>query len=344
MKLWRIVPVIIMAGLLGACQPQGTSSAPQQNQTDSCADADVLATIDGTPITEKDIEAVVPDQLRQVRMELYAAHKAGVDQLINEKLLAAEADEQGVTVEELQKKEIGAKVEVTDDEVEKYYNQRKARFQGKEFSEVASLLKGYLYQQKFSDARNDYLGKLKKKSKIQFMIEPPRVEVVAGDYPGKGPEKAPIQIIEFSDYQCPFCGRARETIAQVLKEYGNKVRYVFRDFPLSFHKEAQKAHEAAHCAREQGKYWQYNDQLFKQQRALTLEDLKKYAKELKLNQEQFEECLGSDKYTKMVQDSLRYGQSVGVSGTPAYFINGRMLSGARPFPAFKEVIDDELAR
>ncbi len=340
----RSIPLIALVSLLLACNQGGPKSATSSSTAQGDTDNVVLATVNGKAVTEADIEQIASGQLRQARMDMYAAQKSGVDQIINQKLIEAEAAKQGISIEELNKREISGKISITDDVIEDYYNQRKARFQGKKFDEVKGLIRGYMYQQKFREARGALIAKLRKDADIKFLITPPRVEVAGGDHPGKGPEGAPVKIIEFSDYQCPFCGRARETVNQIITEYGEKVHYVFRDFPLSFHKEAQKAHEAAHCAREQGKYWEYNDRLFKSQKALSEDALKKYAKELKLKQADFESCLSSDKYAKLVQDSLRYGQSVGVSGTPAFFINGRMLSGARPFPAFKEVIDDELSR
>jgi len=164
------------------------------------------------------------------------------------------------------------------------------------------------------------------------------------DDPVLGKADAPITLIEFTDYQCPFCGRVRQTVSQILEEYKGKVRYVIRDFPLSFHKDALKAHEGAHCAADQGKYWEMNKKLFADQSKIQVEDLKKYAAEIKLDAKKFADCLDSGKYTEKVRKSQEYGEKIGVSGTPAFFINGRMISGARPFEAFKEIIDDELRK
>lgn len=171
-----------------------------------------------------------------------------------------------------------------------------------------------------------------------------RLDVSVDDDPSIGPEDAPVTIVEFSDYQCPFCARAEPTIEQVLKEYEGKVRLVYRDFPLSFHQNAQKAAEATECADEQGKFWEYHDKLFENQDALDVNNLKQYAKDLGLDSSKFDNCLDSGKYTEEVQKDLADGQSLGVSGTPAFFINGRLVSGAQPFSAFKQVIDGELAK
>lgn len=165
------------------------------------------------------------------------------------------------------------------------------------------------------------------------------------DDPIKGNKNAPITIIEFSDYQCPFCTRAEPTIKQVLETYKDKVRFIYRDFPLGFHQYAQKAAEASECADEQGKFWEYHDLLFEKQSEWSSEGitkLKEYALNLGLDAKQFNECLDSGKMASEVQKDFNDGQQAGVSGTPAFFINGRLVSGAQPFSAFKQVIDEEL--
>ncbi|NOZ58286.1 MAG: thioredoxin domain-containing protein [Euryarchaeota archaeon] len=179
--------------------------------------------------------------------------------------------------------------------------------------------------------------------------EPRRVEVSQDDDPAIGPEDAPVVIVEFSDYQCPYCRKfAMETLDRILEEYRGRVRFVYRDFPLeSIHAYALKAAEAANCAGEQGRYFEYHDLLFERQEdwssrgeAAFLE----YAQQLGLDAESFSSCLSSGKYEEEVRKDLQDGMRAGVRGTPAFFINGIPLSGAQPFEAFKAIIDAELAR
>jgi protein-disulfide isomerase len=175
----------------------------------------------------------------------------------------------------------------------------------------------------------------------------PRTEVSLDDDPIKGNKNAPVTIVEFSDYQCPFCGRYfSQTYPQILKQYVNtgKVKYVFRDFPLSFHKNAQKAAEAAECAHEQDKYWEMHDKLFENQRNLDIASLKQYAADINLDTKKFNSCLDSGKYASEVQKDFNEGSRYGVSGTPTFFINGIKLVGAQPLSAFKQVIDAELTK
>lgn len=170
----------------------------------------------------------------------------------------------------------------------------------------------------------------------------PVMDVSVDDDPAMGPADAPVTMIVFNCFQCPFSKRHSGTLLQILETYGDKVRIVFRDFPLGFHQYAQKAHEAAECADEQGKFWEYHDKLFENQRALDVASLKQYASDIGLNTAQFNDCLDTGKYASEVQKDMQDGQSYGVRGTPATFVNGRMISGAQPFSAFKAVIDAEL--
>ena len=172
------------------------------------------------------------------------------------------------------------------------------------------------------------------------------VQVSADDDPALGPPDAPVLIVEFSDFQCSFCARfATETLGQILDTYGDQVRFVYRDFPLtSIHPHAQKAAEATQCAHEQGKYWEYSDLLFQNQQALDVDSLKGYAQQLGLDTDVFNECLDSGQYASEIQKDLTEGQSYGVTGTPTFFINGRLLRGAKPFSAFQAMIEEELAK
>jgi len=176
-----------------------------------------------------------------------------------------------------------------------------------------------------------------------YLPEPVRVSVEAIG-PSLGPEAAPVTIVEFSDFQCPFCARVVATLKQVREKYGDKVRLVFRQFPLSFHPHAAKAAEASLCAHEQGKFWDMHEAMFANQQALYPEQLKAKAAELGLNAESFNQALDSGKYAGAVEADLAAGQSAGVSGTPAIFINGRFVNGAVPLEQITAIIDDELRR
>jgi protein-disulfide isomerase len=185
--------------------------------------------------------------------------------------------------------------------------------------------------------------------------EPPGVliaedlrKIESGGAAVKGEEGAAVTIVEFSEYECPFCKRyVDETYPQILEEYGDKIRYIFHDYPLPFHPHAQKMAEVARCAGEQEKYWEMHDLLFAERNVwANLQDasaeITSYAEQLKLDMDEFDSCLSSGKFTQAVKDDLALGQAVGVQGTPTFFINGQRLVGAQPFGAFKAIIDAEL--
>ena len=170
---------------------------------------------------------------------------------------------------------------------------------------------------------------------------PVDIKITDDDYV-KGNKDAKVSIIEYSDFQCPYCGRQKATVDQILADYGDQVSYVFRHFPLSFHENAQKAGEAYECAAEQGKFWEMHNKLFENQSDLSVDNYKAWAKELGLNTSIFNDCLDSGKYTDKVKNGLTDGTKYGVQGTPATFINGQLISGAQPYENFKAVIDSLL--
>ena len=171
---------------------------------------------------------------------------------------------------------------------------------------------------------------------------PSKVDVSIDDDTIKGPEDAPITIIEFSDYECPFCVRAEPTLDKIFEEYPDKIRLVYRDFPLGFHTNAQKAAEATECAGEQDKFWEMHDKLFDEGVEGGVISFKQFADDLGLDTQEFDSCLDSGEMESEVQKDMSDGQSAGVTGTPAFFINGVKLVGAQPFESFKEIIDREL--
>jgi protein-disulfide isomerase len=171
-----------------------------------------------------------------------------------------------------------------------------------------------------------------------------KVDIKVGDAPARGPASAPVTVIEFSDFQCPFCGRVTPTLKQIEDDYKGKVRIAFRNLPLPFHDKAHLAAEAALAANEQGKFWQMHDKLFANQQALDRPSLDKYAEELGLDMPKFKKALDSGKFKDKVDEDAKAGAAVGATGTPTFFINGTRVVGAQPVEKFKSVIDAELKK
>jgi protein-disulfide isomerase len=325
--------------LLGAActSPATTQARPPAGQEDPKAP---VAKINGEAVTAPELDAFVKKDQR-----LYEMRKAGLDSLIAKRLVEAKAKAAGKTPEDLIKAEVMGKMpEPAEGELRALYERAKAGGQQlPPFDQVKPQIAQYVQQQKAQEALRAYYDKLRAEAKVELLLPAPRVEVAA-EGPSRGPEKAPITIVEFSDFQCPYCGRAESTVNQVLAAYGDKVRLVFRDFPLPNHPDAPKAAEAAHCAGDQGKYWEMHGKLFANQQALEIKSLKGYAKEVGLDQGKFDKCLDAGEKAKLVESNRKAGEDAGVSGTPAFFVNGVMISGAQPLESFKAVIDGELAR
>lgn len=165
------------------------------------------------------------------------------------------------------------------------------------------------------------------------------INVVTTDDPYKGSNEAKVVIVEFSDFECPYCFQEFPVVRQIIETYGDQINFIFRDFPIADHPYAQKAAEAGECAHEQGKFWQMHDKMFINHDQLDDESLKIYAQQVGLDTNQFNECLDSGKYKKEVENDYANGLAAGVTGTPTFFINGQIVEGAVPLEFFKQVID-----
>jgi protein-disulfide isomerase len=229
-------------------------------------------------------------------------------------------------------------------ELEGIYARNEARFAGQTREQAYARILELLRERMVVAKRREFEQSLRERSEVAVFLDPPRVAIGIPDGAvGAGPENAPVTIVEFTDYQCPYCHRAQDVIDQVLERYEGKVRLVHLDFPLDNHPGAVPAARAARCAAEQGRFWDYHRSLMKEKGSLDQDDLARRAATLKLDTGDFAECLASDRHLETIQAEFQQGSDLGVTGTPAYFINGRMISGARPLSDFTEIIDAELA-
>ena len=307
-----------------------------------------LAVVDGVAITSDEVEKPLASQLSKLEEQIYNLKLQRLEALINEKLLAKESAQRKLTVPALLDAEVTAKVGlVTEQEIEKFYQDNKAQIKGEQ-AQLREQIRAFLQNQKLAAKREEFLRSLRAQAKVVVNLKPPpiqRIEVSVQGAPFKGGEKAAVTIVEFSDFHCPFCRRVIPTLAQIESRYGDKIKLVFRDFPIeNLHPGATKAHEAARCANEQGKFWPYHDKLFASPPSASPEIFKGLAKDVGLDAVTFETCLGSGKFQAAIKEDIAEGNRVGVGGTPAFFVNGRLITGAQPFEAFARVIDDELTR
>jgi protein-disulfide isomerase len=303
-----------------------------------------VATVNGQSIYEEDLAPAIEGQMATLRNQEYEIKRKALDSVIDQKLLDAAAQKKGVTTEQLLNQEVNSKVpDPSDDEVAGYYFALRDRIKSP-LASVKNALRESLRDAKSRQLREDYLKQLRADSNLAIMLSPPRTQVAYDPARVRGNPKAPVMIVEFSDYQCPYCHSVEPTVKQVLAKYGDKVSLSYRDFPLSaIHDHAEIAAEASRCALEQGKFWEYHDQLFTASN-LDKDALVEYARSLKLDDKQFSSCLSSEKYKADIAKDLEEGRKFGISGTPHFFINGIATSGAQQQDAFNKIIDDELAR
>jgi protein-disulfide isomerase len=306
---------------------------------------EIVAEVDGEKISAQDLRDAAGVSLARLEDETYRLKQQKLQSMIDERLLAHEALRRKVSVESLVQTEIAAKAAaVTHEEVLSAYEMYKSRLKKPE-SEVEPQLLAMLQERKVAARRQEFLSSLRTAADVSMNLTPPASfrAHVGLDGPTRGASNAPVTIVEFEDFQCPFCKRAQETVDQVLARYKDRVRMVHRDLPLqSLHPAAFKAHQAGRCAEEQGKFWEYRALLYKNAPAATPNQLNNFASQAGLNVADFTKCLDSGKFNAVIQKDEDEASRLGIQGTPFFFINGRLLSGAQPESEFVRIIDDEL--
>lgn len=342
----KLLGILVLLGFFGSALWSRSAAAQGATESTASGQSDVVATIGSAQISQSALDSFVAPQLMELRQQRQQVLEQGLDRYLDREVIDREAKAQGVTPSELVKREVTAKVkQPTDAEVDAFYEGNKDRISAPK-AQVADRIKQYLMQQREQKAFTDYADSLKSKYGVKVMLKPLRVDIDTRDEPARGPADAPVTLVEFGDFQCPYCASLEPTLKEVVKHYAGKVRLVFRQFPLqNIHPHAQVAAEASLCAREQGKFWQLHDAMYDNQDALTAGDLKATAAKLGMNSKQFNQCLDGHKYQSKIQADTKAGERAGVNGTPALFVNGRPVpGGAVAYDVLAKVIDDELSR
>ena len=305
-----------------------------------------LAIVAGQPILEQDLLPLIQSQLAQLRSQEFELRSRYLDILINQRLFEAEAKKRGLTVQKLIEDDIRSKIpEPSDAELAALYEKQKDRLNRPLAEAKPELVKSWKdsHLQQTAEA---YIGKLRDKAGVEVLLQPPRVQVAVDNARIRGNPDALVTIVEFSDFQCPFCARVQPTLRDVLAKYDGKVRLTFRDLPIrEIHPLAQPAAVAALCAGDQGKFWEFHDLIYQHQSKDKLANagLLEHARALKLDLPKFEACQAAGKHNEAIERDIDEAGSLGVSGTPGFFVNGIFLNGAVPLAEFEKVIDRELA-
>jgi len=337
--LWLLAAAVLMGG----CSAKSSEPAAEG----SGSDGQVVLRIDDETYTLDQLDEKGMAHSMKPYQDLYEYRRQAMDQLIADSLFEREAAARGISREDFVRQEIIEKgSNIADNDVSAFYEQNKTQMglPDELDDNLRVQIRTYLGQERIAAARQQLLTDLRSKSSITISLEPPRVDLaIAPTEPSKGPADAPVTIVEYSDFQCPYCARVGPTLERIAETYPDQVRIVFRDFPLPMHPQAQSAAEAAKCAQEQGQFWPYHDKLFASQKDLSVQSYKKYAEQLGLDTARFAACVDEGRYRQDVLIAQQGGQQFGVSGTPSFFVNGRFLSGAIPFERFQAVIEEELA-
>lgn len=300
-----------------------------------------------TRYTEKDVEKELPDVFRKMKTDQINTLNYAFEEFITRKLVEMEAKSKNQKPEELLLSGQPAYVP-TSTEIEHVYNQYKDKLKGKSLEDVKGEIINALKMRRDNENKNGVIAGIKEKYKdkvkmhIQALPEQ-RFTVEEKGNPSIGPKDAKVTIVEFSDFECPYCQRSQSVNKELRAMYKDKIRWVFRDYPLPFHENAKFAHIAVNCAVPQGKYWEYFNLIFENTGSLTKENVKFLASKAGLDKGKFEECLkNTSSIEAEIGQDISDGQKLGVNGTPAFFINGIMVEGAQPLAAFQKIIDKEL--
>jgi protein-disulfide isomerase len=299
----------------------------------------VVARISGANLTLNDLQQDQGGKLLQAEYQYYLSERKALEELIDNRLLADEASRKAISLDQLLEAEVykGVK-DPTEDQLEVYYEGLDTQ---ESFQSAREDILQHIRELRRTKARAAYVEQLRKQASINVLLMPPSAQVDVAKAYTLGAEKAPVVLVEFADYQCPYCQNVNAQIQKLKKEYGDSLSLVYKDFPLPMHANAEKAAEAARCAGEQGKYWEYHNLLFSSKQ-IEVDALKEHALALKLDGDRFNTCLDSGAEAGAVKKDLEEAKSLGLTGTPSFFVNGHFFSGVVDYGTLKDMINQQL--
>jgi protein-disulfide isomerase len=326
---------ILIVLTLAACNKATLSTETIGEEIGKNVKKQVVARYNDKEITLQEIDEAISQ-------DIYDLRRKNLESIIVQALVKTAAEKKGKSEREYIQSIANSVEDPSEEELREIYQKNKTSFGDQSFKEIKSMLANRVKQKKRQQTVMDHIEELKKKANVRIQLQQPRIAVEAVG-PSKGPAAAPITIVEFSDFECPYCSQACEVADEVVGAYNGKVRLVYQSFPLQRHKDAAKAAEAGLCAETQGKFWEMHDWMFANQDKLSIEGLKKAAADLGMDIEKFNSCLDSGEQTAKVEANVQTALEAGVRGTPTFFVNGKRLTGDLSLDQFKEIIDEELA-
>ena len=326
--------ILIRLGLGAALLWTGTGSGLAQN------DSTVVAEVGGVKVTLAELEQQESAKLLSAHYQYYQAQNKALEDLIDKKVLEQKATSENLTVDQLIDRDIKSQVkDPTEDQMKVYYEGLET---DQPYEAVRDKIIEKIRQLRTDKARAAYVKALRAQTTVTIVLAPPCANVDVADAQVLGPKSAQIKLVEFADYECPYCQRVAADVKKLKADFGDKVAFTYKDFPLPMHARAEKAAEAARCASKQNKYWEFHDELF-HSKELDVDQLKAQARALKLDSEQFDKCLDSGEEVAAVERDRKEGLRLGISGTPSFFVNGHYLSGALDYAALRQVVEQQLS-
>jgi protein-disulfide isomerase len=303
-------------------------------------DQTVVAEVGGEKVTLGELEQKESAKLLTAHYTYYQAQSKALDDLIDKKLLEQKAKSENITVEQLMDRDIKSQVkDPTEDQMKVYYEGLETE---QPYDTVREKILDKIRQLRTEKVKAVYVKELRLHSTVAIVLAPPQAKVEVAGSQTAGPASAKVTLVEFADYECPYCQKVAADVRKLKADYGDRLALTYKDFPLPMHSRAEKAAEAARCASKQNKFWEFHDEIFRS-KELDLDQLKAQARALKLDETQFDKCLESGEEAAVVEKDRKEGMRLGISGTPSFFINGHYLSGALDYAALRQVVEQQLA-
>lgn len=323
---------LLMVALVLICLP-AISAAQSQ--------AEIVSEVNGVKITRADLDKQQGNKLLQARYQYFLAEQKALDELIDQRLIDFQANKENLSVEALMKREVVDKIkDPTEDQLQVYYEGLNST---QPYEQVRENILNHIRGLRGAKLRAAYVEQLRAKADILITLSPPSADFELGSAFRQGPESATVTIVEFADYECPYCSKVHPELKKLRSEFGDRLSLAFKDFPLSMHAKAQKAAEASRCAGAQGKFWEYHDVLFSS-KELEVPQLKRHAREMNLDVAKFESCLDSGETAAAVKKDQSEALKLGLTGTPSFFINGHFFSGAVDYATLRDMVMQQLAK
>jgi protein-disulfide isomerase len=347
-RIWQTVAIGLLVFMISSFLLSGQypAAAQRRNQARSSS---VVATVGGDKISALELVGPLASRIYRLQQDIYQLKRDRLEELIDRKLLAKEAEQKGITLQQLLDSLLSKKGAVSDEAVNRFYLQNQSRWVNWSgtVADLKQRIRNYLEELETRQAIRARATPLRDRYPVKVYLAPPTLpltHISVGDSPVWGPANAAVTVVEFSDYLCPACRRAHETTKKIRQTFAGKIRWVFKDFPLDRHPGSRQMAVAARCARAQGHFWDFQDRLFVSPGRLDDQQLTEYARKMGLDEKQFGQCLANETNLANVEKDIQAGREAGVDSTPTFIINGRVQPGGLPYKDFKHLIDEELKK